>query len=81
MKVIIRDKFYEFQNENTELIFEKQKDYLTGLIRNHSENNNLEELLTALFSMYNLSEALIHKLVEENGESEVVKILQAKSVD
>lgn len=81
MKVIIKDKFYEFQNENTEAIFDQQKNYLTELIRNHSGEENLEELLTSLFSLYNLSEALIHKLVEENGKSRVLDILKAQAVE
>jgi len=81
LKVIIKDKFYEFQNENTENIFDKQKDYLSEIIKKHSENGNLEELLTSLFSLYNLSETLIHKLVEENGREMVVDVLQAKVVD
>ncbi len=81
LKVIIKDKFYEFQNENTELIFDKQKDYLSEIIKKHSESGDLEELLTSLFSLYNLSEALIHKVVEENGKSNIVDILNAKAVD
>jgi len=81
VKVIIKDKFYEFQNENTEAIFDQQKNYLTELIRNHSGEENLEELLTSLFSLYNLSEALIHKLVEENGKSRVLDILKAQAVE
>ena len=81
MKVIIKDKFYEFQNLNTENIFDQQKTYLTDLIKDHSGRENLEELLTSLFSLYNLSEALIHKLVEENGKEEVIDILNAKPVE
>lgn len=81
MKVIIKDKFYEFQNSKTEIIFDQQKDYLTDLIKNQSGEENLEELLTSLFSLYNLSEALIHKLVEENGKDAVLNVLNAKAVE
>tara|TARA_Y100000588_G_C14076828_1_gene848293 strand:+ start:396 stop:641 length:246 start_codon:yes stop_codon:yes gene_type:complete len=81
VKVIIKDKFYEFQNSNTEDIFDQQKSYLTDLIKDQSGPENLEELLTSLFSLYNLSEALIHKLVEENGKEEVLNILNAKPVE
>lgn len=81
MKVIIKDKFYEFQNSNTEMLFDQQKNYLTDLIRSNSGEENLEELLTALFSLYNLSEALIHKLVDENGKDAVINALNAKSIE
>lgn len=81
MKVIIKDKFYEFQNEKTEDIFEKQKTYLTDLIKDSSSGDNLEELLTSLFSLYNLSEALIHKLVDENGKDGVIEALNAKPIE
>lgn len=81
LKVIIKDKFYEFQNPKTEKIFDHQKDYLTDLIRNNQGEENLEELLTSLFSLYNLSEALIHKLVDENGKEDVINILNANEVE
>ena len=81
LKVIIKDKFYEFQNSKTENIFDQQKNYLTDLIKNNSGDENLEELLTSLFSLYNLSEALIHKLIDENGKENVINALNAKSIE
>ncbi len=81
LKVIIKDKFYEFQNSKTENFFDQQKDYLTNLIKNNQGDENLEELLTSLFSLYNLSEALIHKLIDENGKDNVIDALNAKSVE
>lgn len=81
LKVIIKDKFYEFQNERTEEIFAAQRDYLTSLIKEHSDSQDLETLMTALFSLYNLSEALIHKVVEENGADKVIGCLSAKAVN
>lgn len=78
MKVIIKDKFYEFQNQNTEDIFSGQKNYLTNLIKEHEGNS--EELLTALFSLYNLSEALLDKVIEDIGENETISVLKAKAL-
>ncbi len=80
MKVIIKDEFYEFQNENTDAFFNEQKAYLSNLIQSQSGEENLEALLTALFSLYNLTEALIHKVVDENGKDAVVKVLNAKEL-
>ncbi len=63
------------------IFFDQQKDYLTNLIKNNQGDENLEELLTSLFSLYNLSEALIHKLIDENGKDNVIDALNAKSVE
>lgn len=80
MKVIIKDEFYEFQNENTDAFFNEQKAYLSNLIQNQQGEENLEALLTSLFSLYNLTEALIHKVVDENGKEAVVKVLNAQEL-
>ncbi len=80
LKVIIKDNFYEFQNEKTDALFNVQKDYLSTLIRDHSGEENLENLLTSLFSLYNLSEALIHKVIDENGKEAIIDILNAKAL-
>jgi hypothetical protein len=80
LKVIIKDEFYEFQNENTDAFFNEQKAYLSNLIQNQQGEENLEALLTSLFSLYNLTEALIHKVVDENGKEAVVKVLNAQEL-
>ncbi len=81
MKVIIKDKFYEFQNEKTDIYFEEQKQYLTNLIQKYESEDNQEALYTALFSLYNLSEALISKIVDEKGENKVISDLNAKQIN
>lgn len=80
VKVIIKDAFYEFQNEKTDTVFDKQKQHLSALIKEYEDESELEQLLTALFSLYNLSEALLNKIVEEQGLEKIVKILNAKTV-
>ncbi len=81
MKVIIKDKFYEFQNENTDKYFEQQKEYLSNLIQKYESEQNQEALYTALFSLYNLSEALISKIVDEKGVDKVIGDLHAKQIN
>ncbi len=80
MKVIIKDKFYEFQNANTDMYFNEQKEYLSSLIQKYETEDNQEALYTSLFSLYNLSEALISKIVEEKGVQKVISDLNAKQV-
>ncbi len=81
MKVIIKNKFYEFQNKDTDKYFDEQKSYLSNLIKKYDEDGNDEALYTALFSLYNLSEALIAKIVDEKGLDKVVSTLQAKAIN
>ncbi|BEP29140.1 hypothetical protein [Helicovermis profundi] len=80
MKVIINDKFYEFQNPNTDEIFNKQKDYLSKLILECGNGEKSEELLTNLYSLFNLSESLIHEFVSSYGMDKTLETLKAKEV-
>lgn len=81
MRVIIEDKFYEFQNPKTEDFFKEQKAYLAQIIKECEHNDDYERLLTTLLSLYNLSEALLHEIVEKNGLEKTIEALNAKSVD
>lgn len=81
MRVIIKDKFYEFQNDRTEDLFDDQKDYLTNIIQTFEDKGDIEGLLTTLYSLNNLSEALIDEMVTQNGLSNTVEILKAKAVE
>lgn len=80
MKVIIKDKFYEFQNENTDEIFNNQKQYLADLILKYNGDGKQQELLTNLLSLYNLTESLIDEFVNNFGLENTLKTLNAKEV-
>lgn len=80
MRVIIKDEFYEFQNERTESLFVEQKKYLTDLIQKFEAKEDMEGLLTTLFSLNNLSEALIDEMVTQNGLDNTITKLNAFSV-
>lgn len=77
MRVIIQDKFYEFQNKRTEEIFNEQKHYLANLVEACQKGNDEEHLLTALLSLNNLTEALIAQAVDEQGIDAVIGLLKA----
>ncbi len=81
MKVIIKDKFYDFQNTHTNKYFEEQKLYLLDLIEKHDNEQNKEALYTSLFSLYNLTEALIYKIVDEEGVDSIINVLNARVVN
>lgn len=80
MRVIIQERFFEFQNERTESIFNEQKHYLAQLVKHSQESGDEEFLLTALLSLNNLTEALISQAVEERGLEETLKLLKAHSL-
>jgi len=80
MKVIIKDKFYDIQTSRTDDIFDSQKNYLMDIIKNCEEKGDVEELMTSLLTLNNLSEALIHQVVEKYGESKTLKALNAVEV-
>lgn len=80
MKVIIKDRFYEIQNTRTEEIFSDQKKYLMDMISECEEAGDTEKLLTSLLTLNNLSEALIHQVVEKYGFDKTIDVLQAKEV-
>ena len=80
MRVIIKDKFYEFQNDRTEELFAQQKKYLTEIVAKGEEAGDVEGLMTNLLSLYNLTEALIYRVVDNKGVDTVVKELKATEV-
>lgn len=80
MRVIVKNNFYEFQNNRTDDIFEEQKLYLSKIIEKYEAEGDYEKLLTVFFSLYNLSEGLIDEFVQEKGLNETLNILKAKSV-
>lgn len=80
MRVIIQERFYEFQNERTEAIFDEQKLYLAHLVQNAQEKDDDEYLLTALLSLNNLTEALIAQTVEEKGLEQTLALLKAHAL-
>lgn len=81
MRVIIKDRFYEFQNPDTEEIFSKQKAYLASVVEKHGGQENLGELLTHLLSLQNLTEVLIDGIVSNHGLEKSVDVLNAKAVE
>lgn len=78
MRVIIQERFYEFQNQRTEAIFNEQKHYLAQLVQSTQQDGDDEYLLTALLSLNNLTEALIAQAVEERGLQDTVALLNAR---
>lgn len=80
MRVIIQERFFEFQNERTDSIFNEQKNYLAQVVKQSQENEDDEYLLTALMSLNNLTEALISQAVEERGIEATVKLLKAHAL-
>jgi hypothetical protein len=80
MRVIIDDRFFEFQNERTEQIFTEQKSYLKALIEKYQNAGDMEALVTTLLSLSNLTEGLINEMVEEVGADQVAKYLKAKEI-
>ena len=80
MRVIIDDRFFEFQNERTEQIFTEQKAYLKDLIEKYQNAGDMEALVTTLLSLSNLTEGLINELVEEVGADQVADYLKAKEI-
>lgn len=80
MRVIIQERFFEFQNERTEDIFNEQKHYLAKVVKQSQETGDDEYLLTALLSLNNLTEALISQTVEERGLEDTLKLLKAKTL-
>lgn len=80
MRVIIKDEFYEFQNTRTEQLFNDQKEYLTNLIQSFESNEDAEGLLTTLFSLNNLSEALIDGVISQKGLDNSIELLNAVPV-
>lgn len=81
MRVIIKDEFYEFQNDRTEELFAEQKKYLTTLINSFESKDDAEGLLTTLFSLNNLSEALIDGVISQKGLETAINLLNAKVVE
>lgn len=80
MRVIIQERFFEFQNERTDSIFNEQKNYLAQVVKQSQETEDDEYLLTALMSLNNLTEALISQAVEERGLEATVKLLKAHAL-
>lgn len=80
MKVIIKDKFYDIQTSRTDEIFNSQKNYLMDIIKNCEERGDVEMLVTSLLTLNNLSEALVHQVVDKYGENETLKVLNAKEI-
>lgn len=80
MRVIIDDRFFEFQNERTEQIFTEQKAYLKDLIEKYQNAGDMEALVTTLLSLSNLTEGLINEMVEEVGADQVADYLKAKEI-
>ncbi|SCZ78320.1 hypothetical protein [Acidaminobacter hydrogenoformans] len=80
MRVIIDDRFFEFQNERTEQIFTEQKTYLKDMIEKYQNEGDMEALVTTLLSLSNLTEGLINEMVEEVGADQVASYLKAKEV-
>lgn len=50
MKIAIDGVTYEFDNSNTDAIYNKQKEYVTKLINESQEKEKLEELLNIITS-------------------------------
>lgn len=80
MRVIIDDRFFEFQNERTEAIFTEQKAYLKDMIERYQSVGDMEALVTTLLSLSNLTEGLINEMVGEVGADQVASYLKAKEV-
>lgn len=80
MRVIIKDEFYEFQNQRTEDLFDAQKHYLTDIIKGFEEREDMEGLLTTLYCLNNLSEALLDEMVTQTGLTQTLQILKATPV-
>lgn len=80
MRVIIDDRFFEFQNERTEAIFTEQKAYLKDMIERYQSAGDMEALVTTLLSLSNLTEGLINEMVGEVGADQVASYLKAKEV-
>lgn len=81
MRVIIKDRFYDFQNPDTEEIFSRQKAYLASLVEKHAGQENIGELLTNLLSLQNLTEVLIDGIVTNHGLDKTVDVLNARPVE
>lgn len=80
MKVIIKDKFYDIQTARTNEIFNSQKDYLMDMIKGCEEDGDVEKLITSLLTLNNLSEALIHQVVDKYGEDKTLEVLNARKI-
>ncbi len=80
MKVIIKDKFYDIQTSRTNDIFNSQKDYLMDMIKGCEEDGDVEKLITSLLTLNNLSEALIHQVVDKYGEDKTLEVLNARKI-
>jgi hypothetical protein len=80
MRVIIDDRFFDFQNERTETIFTEQKAYLKDMIERYQKAGDMEALVTTLLSLSNLTEGLINEMVAEVGADGVAGYLNAKEV-
>jgi hypothetical protein len=80
MRVIIDDRFFDFQNERTETIFTEQKAYLKNMIERYQKAGDMEALVTTLLSLSNLTEGLINEMVAEVGADGVAGYLNAKEV-
>lgn len=80
MKVIIKDRFYDIQTSRTDDIFDTQKNYLMDMIKNCEEKGDVEKLMTSLLTLNNLSEALIHQVVDKYGESKTLEALNAVEI-
>lgn len=80
MKVIIKDKFYDIQTARTDAIFDSQKKYLMDIIKSCEDQGDVEKLMTSLLTLNNLSEALIHQVVEKYGEDKTLNALNAKEI-
>lgn len=80
MKVIIKDRFYDIQTSRTDDIFDSQKNYLMDMIKNCEEKGDVEKLMTSLLTLNNLSEALIHQVVDKYGEDKTLEALNAVEI-
>ena len=80
MKVIIKDKFYDILTSRTNDIFNSQRDYLMDMIKGCEEEGDVEKLITSLLTLNNLSEALIHQVVDKYGEDKTLEVLKARKI-
>lgn len=80
MRVIIDDRFFDFQNARTETIFSEQKTYLKKMIETCENQGDMEKLVTTLLSLSNLTEGLINEMVDNVGADQVAQYLNAEEV-
>lgn len=80
MKITIDGVTYEFDNSNTDAIYNKQKEYVTKLINESQEKEKLEELLTSLLALQNITEVLLEGILLSESQQEILNALNAKEI-